>query len=265
MNDDEKSGGKVDDAIESSLRRIAIKLPKPVRFRIENAFLHIDRALILLPIDREMASFRAITAEEEAVTALLTALRLRNYPHWKRLNTRFHTHKAAVLIAVQAIQLNYSRGLKTIQLVVDIAKRRIDVKIPLSEFGVHGPKVDDLCIQPVEPLDLLHTRQGVDGAPGYTDDFDMELAEIVTRSNASDLWQLVTTTANQRNLLLYASDSGLPKSQFTPSAHAYRKGRVIMMVALTIMVLQSSKHQATVIQAMRALLKMVSRMPSDAA
>ncbi len=253
------------DVVLDSLRRIAAELPKAVRFRIENAFQHIDRSLALLPIDREMASFRAITAEEEAVTALLTALRLHRYPNWKRLNARFHTHKAAVLLAIEAIQLSYARGLTTFQLVFDFEKRRIDVKIPLSEFGVRGAGLDDLCIQPVEPLDLYHARKGLEGEPDQPDYFARELAEIVARSEAQDLWSLVKERANQRNTLLYASDNALPSSKFNGEGHAFRRRRVMLVVALTVMILQSREHLTTVRQAMKAILDMVSRMPSDAA
>jgi hypothetical protein len=46
-----------------------------------NALDHFERSAKLFEKDREMASFRAITGEEEAATAFMKAIQLRKYPH----------------------------------------------------------------------------------------------------------------------------------------------------------------------------------------
>jgi hypothetical protein len=53
-----------------------------------SAFRHLRKAWMLYPIDREMALFRAITAEEEAATALILAMKQRRYPGAELLDYR---------------------------------------------------------------------------------------------------------------------------------------------------------------------------------
>ena len=75
--------------------RLAVEnLPDEVRFRAINSFEGFDRARRLISFDREMASFRAITAEEEAVAALFRSLQIRNYPGADRLSLYSHRRKA---------------------------------------------------------------------------------------------------------------------------------------------------------------------------
>ncbi len=53
-------------------------------------------ATILDGVDLEMAAFRAITAEEEAASALFHSLKRRRYAGAARLSPRNHVHKNAV-------------------------------------------------------------------------------------------------------------------------------------------------------------------------
>jgi len=48
----------------------------PGQYAARNAVRHIDQAYLLVDVDPPMAAFRAITAEEEAATAVFHALRL---------------------------------------------------------------------------------------------------------------------------------------------------------------------------------------------
>ncbi|PLU07434.1 hypothetical protein BMJ29_02810 [Sinorhizobium medicae] len=50
-----------------------------------------------------MSFFRAITAEEEAATALILALKQRRYPGSEKLNPWEHLHKAAVSPFLDAV------------------------------------------------------------------------------------------------------------------------------------------------------------------
>ncbi|MEW5884951.1 MAG: hypothetical protein AB1725_12115, partial [Armatimonadota bacterium] len=61
-----------------------------------SAIRHIRRAWALKDIDKEMAAFRGITAEEESVRAIFHALQKRRYPGASCLKWRDHRQKAAV-------------------------------------------------------------------------------------------------------------------------------------------------------------------------
>lgn len=74
-----------------------------------NATDGLDKAWALRHIDKEMAVFRAITAEEEAASALFHALKRRGYPDSGKLNPRLHEHKAALTPYIIGIMCQLSR------------------------------------------------------------------------------------------------------------------------------------------------------------
>lgn len=70
---------RIEEAIEK------LKVPR-IRHACRNAFNHLRKAWVLHPIDAEMSSFRAITAEEEAAAAVIRALRHKHYPNAEKLS-----------------------------------------------------------------------------------------------------------------------------------------------------------------------------------
>ena len=241
--------------VTDALRRLEPSLPGSVRYRLENSLDHIERASRLFDIDREMASFRAITGEEEASTALIKAIQLRGYEHAREFNPRNHVHKAAVMACVDAVTTSMIPILGEFQLIFNFDRSRIDVKIPLSAFGVDG----DFAIQPVEPLGFVHSRPGIKERNLY-DDVLYGLAE---KASFDGIKKMVFAVANARNGLLYASDSALPRSQATREAIRSRERRALTMLVLSVMVLQTRDHLPTVREATLAFLSIISRLPED--
>lgn len=243
--------------VEDSLRRLAPNVPGSVRFRLLNSLEHFDRALALLDRDLEIASFRAITGEEEAATALIRAIQLRGYPRAKEFNSRDHQHKAAVIACVMAIATEVAPILSEFQLRFGFERMRVDLKIPLSNFNVVGG--EHYAIQPVEPLDLIsRTNESAEGKA-----FDRALEHFATQSNFNSIKNMVSAQANARNRLLYASDSSLPRSKATRDNIENRKKRAMILLVLSVMVLQARKHQGLVRQAMSAFLGVMSRLPPE--
>lgn len=241
--------------VDGWLRRLAPHLPGVVRYRLLNALDHFDRSSRLFEVDREMASFRAITGEEEAATALMKAIQLRRYPHASEFNPRDHQHKFAVMACVRAIGTQVSPVLKEFQLTVDFGERRFDVKVPLSNFNVAGG--ENYAIQPVEPLDVVHhTDSAAEGSP-----FERSLKNLAAKSSYDNIRKMVSAQANGRNTLLYASDSALPASKATMEHIANRKSLGLTVLVLSVMVLQSRKHQALVCQAIVSFLGVIARLP----
>lgn len=100
----------------SEVLRLAIaKLPNPVRMRAQSSLEGFDRAFTLFEIDREMSSFRAITAEEEAAAALFRALQVRKYPGSDRLDLKRHDHKAALWPVLDAARMAIGEGFRDIE------------------------------------------------------------------------------------------------------------------------------------------------------
>lgn len=245
------------DAVESGLRRLQPLLPGPVRYRLQNALDHFEKAFLLFDVDKEMASFRAITGEEEAATLLIKAIQLRGYPQASKFNPRDHQHKAAVLACVAAIQSTMTPMLKKFDIIFDFERCRVDIRMPFSNFGVVGG--DRYQVQPNEPLNLVCT------SPGKADEdfYDDALSGLAGAGNFETIKQLIADQANARNTLLYASDSKLPKSSATQQHLKSRKARAMVLSVLAVMVLQSREHLPLVKSAMLAFLKIMARLPAD--
>lgn len=243
--------------VEDALRRLEPDLPGTVRHRVKNALESFDRSSRLFEIDKEMASFRAITGEEEAATALIKSVQLRGYEYADLFNPWNHFHKAAVIACVGAVATTLKPILGEFQLVFDFDKRRIDVKVPLSAFGIQGSR--PLAMQPVEPLGVTFSRPGVKSQNLY-DDILKNLAED---ASFNDIKKMVTAAAKDRNRLLYASDSAVPRSMATELSIRNRKRRAHTLLVLAIMVLQTRDHLPMVREGILAFLGIISRLPLE--
>lgn len=241
--------------IDRCLRQIAPRIPGTVQFRVLNTLEHIHRAFQLFDCDREMASFRAITAEEEGAAALIKAIQLRRYPYAQHFNVRDHQHKAAILACVKAMASQVEPILKEFQLTFNFEKKRIDVKIPLSNFGVVAG--ENYAIQPVEPLEFVYYSEGKSESAF----FEEALEGLAASANFESIKRMVSAQANARNTLLYASDSSLPLSRATRAALENRRTWSLTLVVLSVMVLQSRKHLSLVSNAISAFLGVISMLP----
>lgn len=248
--------------IQEGLRHAIPKLPEPVKMRAQNSLEGFDKARQLLSIDREIASFRAITAEEEATAALFKSLQLRNYPDSEKLSLHKHLHKAAVTPFISAVKraIVGGDGKLNIRLTLDIAEPSITVQILLKQFGVEIPGHEGLSLQLVEPLGLLGAKEDGSSPTSFYDDHISKVANAV---NAKNILEFVRQEANVRNLLLYASDKALPLSKATMETIELRQRRAETCLLLAIAVLQLRKHQAMAVQGLAAFLKMLRIVTKD--
>lgn len=251
MSDAQKSN------LRDGIRQAIEKLPNPVKMRARNAFEGFDKARQLLAVDREIASFRAITAEEEATSALFRSLQLRKYPGSERLSLYSHPHKAALAPFIAAVKMAIvgEDGSINIQLTLDIAKPEVVISVRFTEFGVVIPGRDDLSLQLVEPLGLLGVKEGISPANFY----DRQFAKVADTVNVRHIMDFIKTEANARNRLLYASDTSLPTSKATEETIEFRQRRADTSLLLAIAALQVETHQAMAVQGIAAFLKMVGK------
>ena len=247
------------ETYRDALKLAVSNLPRPVRFRAENAFVGFDKARRLLEIDREMASFRAITAEEEAAAALFRSLQLQGYPGADKLSLRDHRQKAVVGPFIQAVKVAIAnRRTFNLQMTLDWRKPEITVRLPLSELGVQFEGSEEIALQMVEPLGNLAVKGG--GHPA--DFFDDGLKKVVEGSGYKALDRLISKEANLRNTVLYASDTALPVSKLTEAGIAARQHRAEIALGLCVAILQTPNHQSLAKQALQAFLRSVGR-PAD--
>ena len=243
--------------LEDGLQRIGPKLPGAVRYRLENCLNHFSKAFEILDIDRAMASFRAITGEEEAATALMRAIQFRQYPNARSFSARNHVHKAAVGACITAIGLDMRQALQRFQLTFNFDVPRIDISVPIATFGVVMPEGEEYFLHPAEPLSIVHTKPGKERSNLFEDN----LVNLAEQTRFENIKKLVASQANARNTLLYAGDSSLPTSRATMNDLWVRKDRAMAALILSIMVLQSKEHQPLVCDAVDAFLSVIARLP----
>jgi len=90
---------------QQKISELILHTPAPGKHCARNAIFHIQKAWEIRHIDREMATFRSITGEEEAAAAIFHSLKRHGYRGANDLNPRNHIHKSAVFPFLQAISV----------------------------------------------------------------------------------------------------------------------------------------------------------------
>lgn len=235
------------------LPKAVSRLPPEVRYRAENAIDGFARAKALLPLDREMASFRAITAAEEAASALIRSLQLRGYPGADLIDLRRHPHKAAVPFFLAAVRHEIA-GDRKIDLTVTLSVDPpiLTVALPVRQFADLPDHLADMHIEFADPLGMVSSKPGV--AEG--DVFDAAVRRV---AGSRKVDKLIASEANARNRILYAHDGGLPRSQATLRSIEQRERDARLCLLLAIAIMQVDHHQGMALQCLAGFLKVISR------
>lgn len=171
-----------------------------------NAINHIFKAKQLAEIDPQMACFRAICAEEEAATSLLASLKDQGYPLSDQYHMWSHENKAGVAIFIKSV-VSWFKGsllfdglpLEEPRLVMTDEPGRPAIELVFALKGT------DKCLRPRPPLHII-----AQGAVSMKDQIGGHLRKEVKKKFAAEVKAVIKIRANERNLLLYASDEGLP-------------------------------------------------------
>lgn len=220
-----------------------------------NAIRCLRRSWVIAPLDPEMALFRAITAEEEAATALIAALQQRRYPGASNLKPRSHPHKAGLTPFLRIIE-RFLGGIEfpapQVTLKNDGPVPRIDIRIPVP---------GGLFAVPDEPLNGI-THQEEDARLTVLD-FSEQAQEYAVEQGSADMLSVIRAEANLRNELLYATDEGIAVVVDVDTALIARRRPVFILLVLTIMILQTSVHQLFAVQVLRSYLRALKALPDD--
>ncbi len=210
-----------------------------------------------------MCAFRAITAEEEAASALIFALRQRAYPDASKLNHRNHVHKVAITQFIKAASsLVAKAGFQTFtaRIAPEADPPRLDVLLDLRQIGINasGP----VPMRPDEPLNFVVRSDTPDGE-FRVHDFQNQLADLAKGASVDSIMQHMKEEANLRNRLLYATDTGIPRVTLDPSFLAERQKWVMVLIGLTIVIQQTPAHQLFAVQAVKSLLRVIGKAESE--
>jgi len=166
-----------------------------------NSIMHLEKAYKLASIDPEMAYFRAITAEEEASSALFFSLKRLNYNNSEKLDPRDHLQKNAVYPYILAVY-NYFVNKGALPFPIQLAiKNTNNGKIMYIKIQI----TLDKSIIPDPPLNFSITDYPIGEKVLFTKEFE----EMAIRKGRKDIFDFVKEIANQRNVVLYAFENGI--------------------------------------------------------
>lgn len=226
-----------------------------------NSLRHLVKAQKIAEIDPEMAAFRAITAEEEAVTAFFGALKQLRYKNSKKLSYRDHRLKAGLSPFITAVhhQMHeffplFSEGkLKWENLSSDKKIRRLRLVIKINGF--------EEWLMPEPPLNFRLSDPASD-KPIHFENYIDNLSKGVGKEKALDH---IREVANLRNKLLYASDTGrsrLDEERIIGDIEACKQ-RVLLVLRILCLVHPYKEHALFVQQCLDSYLLMMERITKE--
>lgn len=238
------------------IEKIVLGLKGRIKHCGRSAYRHLRRAWELRDIAPELAAFSALTAEEEAATALIIAIQRKKYPNSELLNHRSHLHKVAITPFLRATawifeSLDYAAP--QISVSHDEKGYWISVKVNANKLmGNEGG--EPRYLEPVPPLNF--TVRDKNGSA----DFGKRFSEFTSEKGQPDVFEFIKSEANARNKLLYASDVGIAHVKFPEKFFRGRAERITTLFTLALMIEQSDEHQLLVSQALDSFLQILKRI-----
>ena len=187
-----------------------LKMPAPPKWPAFNSIRHLNRAWIIKDIDPQMALFRAITAEEEAATALFLSLKRRGYDGADCLKKKDHLHKNAVIPFIDAISRVFAKfGPQMPPTEIFFDTKTKSPQLGLRFKHTHPVSGETVFAHPQPPLHFSLSG-GPMGGEMKKEDFSLGINEIKKETNVADIIIYLKERANLRNKLLYAGPDGYP-------------------------------------------------------
>jgi hypothetical protein len=241
--------------LEQRIREMVLRTSSPAKHAARSALRHIDTAVAIRDIDPEMAAFRAITAEEEAATAVFRALQGRKYIGAHRMDPRNHVHKAALRPFLVGVGEFLFRSAEKLHLEVQLRwrEKKPKDKLQIVLRPTKGPLVGREMISPL-PLEF---DAKVNGAP-Y--DFSEELAKVVTLRRAKSIEKHIRELANRRNRMLYASPDGIPAVAGPIDKPLARSKDRVLGHLIVVLLIDQYPQQLFVQQALNAFRQVISKI-----
>lgn len=223
-----------------------------------NAIHHLEKAYEIKDIDKEMAVFRAITAEEEAATAVFLALKEKGYSNSKKIKFKKHPYKQALDPFIRGIR-KFSGKLSAMQgfpfgekCALELEGKGEKRKLSLSFH------FNDKLVTAIPPLGFTITKND---KPYF---FEEELLEITQGQNRQDIINHVNNISNLRNEILYAQPDGIPSITSDILAHIdSRKSVVIVFLRIYALIYPYKEKAIFVQQALDAYLRMMGEIENE--
>lgn len=184
--------------------------------------------------------------------------KIQRYPNATLLNARDHAHKNGLFPFIRGIEIMFAESgwpSPSLHLQHEGPTPRIDIHMRSEDFGLPSGHQ----VTPDEPLNLTTHRVDSASAERTVEDFGSHLQALAEGRGLSDILDVIRTEANLRNRILYAADNGIPAVQNVDQELLARRKRVLLLVGLTIIILQTKSHQLFAVQALQAYATIVGR------
>jgi len=222
-----------------------------------SAIDHLRRAHALKTLDPAMAIFRGITAEEEAASGLMHALRDRAYPKSDLLRPRDHIQKHAVVPFLRFLLHNLAEVRLTGVASVRLAMKEVNGTRRLVVVILQAGDVASDAIVPVPPLNLSLSAGPFGGFP----DLGRNIQLLLRSSGYTNALSYLQAEANTRNRILYAGPSGYPVvGDLQPEFLIERQRRVFTILKAALLILPYADVQPFAADALNAFLRLVRRL-----
>jgi hypothetical protein len=207
----------------------------------------------LRDIDKNMAIFRIITAEEEAASALMISLKRRHYNGSEKLKLYSHVHKSSIWFIIAA----FTEFLPALQGSIEgefaIEPDETTGKAtPIMRFKILNSSLPGY-IYPIPPLEiqLIHGN----GTNKTLHMLEEEIKKLVSAKGHEEFLKYIQAEANIRNEILYAGDQGVPTaSNDIDSFIKHRRKRVFVLQIVCLLIDFYPQKQLLVKQLLQVLL-----------
>ncbi|MDY0836805.1 hypothetical protein [Pseudomonas sp. SED1] len=232
-----------------------------IKWSAMNAVFHLKKAKEISEIDPLMAAFRSVCAEEEAATALIASLQEQNYLGSEKINFRSHNDKHTVIVFIQAVIL-WLEKLKT-QIGPAIGRHRLFTDEVNGRLAIRiGFQLGDTKNQivPNPPLHLI-----TQGDKTLADVFEKEVNAVLGKKKLSQVKRAISSRANFRNKLLYATPQGPYRHKGDISQWVMNQAGIVNSLLIALALVDPWRkpefpHSGIVIALIDVFLKLVSRL-----
>lgn len=243
-------------AFQDLVERATYKLEGRQKHCARSAYRHLRRAARIYDIAPEMAVFGVITAEEEAATAIMYALKEKKYAGSEHLDPWNHRHKAVIAPFLEFTASFFGEiGVSTPRVSIsrDEKKPTITIQIDMNEILGRSSE-EPLFGEPTPPLNFA--MQDQDGPLNLAKKF----AEFSRQKNKTDVFEFVKAQANFRNELLYASDRGIARTEVREDFFQLKTNWITVLFVILLLIEQSDECQLFVAQCLDALLVVLRKL-----
>lgn len=225
-----------------------------------HAVHHLDQAWRLKKRDPEMALLRAITAEEEAATALMIVVQEHRYDHAVQLRRAYrqHAYKQGLFPYLNAIRRHFALARSGLpQLLLGNERVRGTLRL----FLLIRPPNGEAWLRTVPPLHLSLTEEK-DARAYY---FERETPAIAAAAGEKSVIDAIRALTKLRNYCLYASSRGMPRiTSGVVEEIERRKTRVFFMLTVFCLIFPYREPAVFVQQALDGFLLMMGRIEKEA-